>query len=342
MSTVWKQAIKDFLRTKNEKDLRTHLRKEWIDIYPEQKEEIYNFLYLARQHKLFLYLFAVDLQSHILDIPWIQALSILTHSRVSVSSDLFDEMVDNFKKQKFVSRHPTSMTDLITELKVKDRQRFMQKMLRTKQELMASARIAQSERLMEQHVQYMNELKKIFPNEFNVASLITDQEKKKAGQILAKNSKNRRIHKINETPPVSQDEQALLKVLSKQAEDYLKANKAKPSDLAFLFRSMGENQKAIEFIYQNSDEEKKDWQLLDYLFSGEQYVSLLDHCQILKKKYAQYPDALFSISYAESVAYWELGEKDVALELMKQIASMRPDFKSASEILAQWQEESFE
>ncbi len=342
MSSVWKQAIKTFLKDHDEKALRAQLRTEWIDIYPEEKTEIYNFLFHGRQHKLFLYLFAVDLQSQILEIPWIKALSILTYARVTVADDLFQEIVENFKKQKMLSRRPTTMTDLITDLKVKDRQRFLQKVLRTKQELIASARIAQSERLTEQHMHYMNELKKISPNEFNVARLITDQEKQYATKVLSKINKHRQPLKSKNPEHLSEEEKTLLATLSTQADQFINSKNVRTGDLAYFFRSMGEYNKAIDFIYQTEEEEKKDWQLLDYLFSGKQFVSLLDHCQVLKKKYAQYPDALFSISYAESVAYWELGEKQKAIDLMGQIASMRPNFKSASETLAQWKEDSFE
>ncbi len=342
MSSVWKHALKTFLENKDETELRSHLRKEWIDIYPEEKSEIYNFLYRSQQHKLFMYLFAVDLQSQIVDLPWIKTLTLLSKSKISIDEKIFDELIGNLKKQKLLSGTPTSVTELISDLKTKDRQRFLQKMLRTKQELIASARIAQSERLHEKHVFYINELKKISPNEFNVSSLITDREKERAKKILSKSSKKRARHQNQQASPVSLEEKALLEQISVQAEGFLNTKNVKPSDLAFLFRSMGEYTKAIDFIYQTEEEEKKDWQLLDYLFSGKQFVSLLDHCQKLKSKYAEYPDALFSVSYAESVAFWELGEKDKAIFLMSQIASMRPDFKSATETLAQWKEDGFE
>ena len=92
MSIIWKQAIKTFLLDQNEKDLKVVLRKEWIDIYPEEKTEIYNFLYHGNQHKLFIYLFAVDLQSQIMELPWVKALSIVVKNRVPVSDDFVNEL----------------------------------------------------------------------------------------------------------------------------------------------------------------------------------------------------------------------------------------------------------
>ena len=342
MSGVWKLAIKNFLAKNDEKELRVQLRKEWIDLYPEEKDQIYNFLFHARQHKLFIYLFAVDLQSQIVEIPWVQALSILTRNRISISEEFFKEFAYNFKKQKLIAYNPKTMTDMINDLKKKNQQAFMQKVRKMKQELIASARIAKSERLMDQYVAYMNELRQISPNEYKVSHIITDQEKQRAMRTISKLSRRREGTRSEAQRISSDEEQFVLEQISKQADELIKSKKVRPSDFAFLFRTLGDHKKAIDFVYQNTNEELKDWQLLDYLFNGKQYVSLLEHCQKLKKKYAQYPDALFSVSYAESVAYWELGEKDKALDLMGQIAAMRPDFKSASETLAQWKEESFE
>ena len=165
MSASWKQAIKEFLKHKDSTKLRMSLRKEWIDIYPEDKIEVYNFLYKSQQNKLFIYLFAVDLQSQIIELPWVKALKIVANNRTAIPDDFFTELITNFKKQKMISGRPNTVTELIKELKNKGKTHYLQQVLKNKQELLASARIAQSERLEEQHVHYMQELKRIAPSE---------------------------------------------------------------------------------------------------------------------------------------------------------------------------------
>ncbi len=342
MSKPWKPSIATFLNGGKEKDLKDALRKDWFDFYPEDKMEIFHFLHLAKQYKLFLYFFAIDLQSQITDLPWISFLQILETENINVPDTHFDEMVRNFKKQQLISNKASTKEQVIKELKTRRRFRFLQRVTKHKQELIASARIAESEQLMEQHMTYMNELKKISPSEFRLKSLISERDKRKAEQII----RSRMTRKSSSAPEDSQildkEELELINKLKEQASDFLKNKKVNPEDFAYLFRTLGDGKLAVDFIYQNKDEGKKDWQLLDYLFNGKQYVALLDHCQRLKDKYSEKPDALFSISYAESIAYWELGEKERAFDLMKQISSMRPNFKSASETLAQWREDGFE
>ncbi len=342
MSKPWKPSIATFLNGGKEKDLKDALRKDWFDFYPEDKMEIFHFLHLAKQYKLFLYFFAIDLQSQITDLPWISFLQILDTEKINIPDSHFDEMIRNFKKQQLISNKASSKEQVIKELKARRRFRFLQRVTKHKQELIASARIAESEQLMEQHMTYMNELKKISPSEFRLKSLISDRDKRKAEQIIRSRMTRKSSSLHEDSQILDKEEMELINRLKEQASGFLKNKKVNPEDFAYLFRTLGDGKLAVDFIYQNQDEGKKDWQLLDYLFNGKQYVALLDHCQTLKEKYSEKPDALFSISYAESIAYWELGEKERAFDLMKQISSMRPNFKSASETLAQWREDGFE
>ena len=343
MSVLWKDAIRKFIISGNAKELNITLRTDWIGFYPEEKQEIFRFLYLSKQYSLFLLFFSIDLKGNEEELPWLQFLQILAITRTKIPDDNFDEMRKYFIGMKLASKKAFTLAKLIEEIKTNQKNKFYQKLKVKKEELAVSAQIAKSEQLLDQHVQYMNELKKIAPLEYNVSSLISDQEKRNADRVLQRRS-NKKVkqNKVIENHRLSDEEKSLIDSIIPQANKYFKKKKAKAEDFAYLFRTLGNNNVAIDFIFKNKESDKKDWQLLDYLFSGKQYVSLLDHCALLKQKYDQYPDALFSIYYAEAIAYWELGEKIKAIEIMEQISSMRPNFKSATETLNQWKEESFE
>jgi hypothetical protein len=338
---IWKDTIQAFLNDLNEKNLKVGLRQDWFSIYPEEKEEVYRFLYFSKQHKLFVYLFAIDIQSQVSDLPWTYFLKIIEIHKLKVNSKLGIEILAALKKQRLIHLEQFDSKALITEIKKRDRQDFIHNLLKRKQELMASARIAESERLFEQQMEYMEELKKIAPKEYNVQTLISSRDKERADFIIEKRARKKRQEE-REGATISAEEKKILGLIEKQAERLVKDGKAKGSDMAYLLRSMGDFPKAIRFIDSSADDIKKNWRLLEYLLEGRQYLSLLDLCMELKSSFSQDPDAQFTISYAEAIAYWELGEKDAALDLMSQISSMRPNFKSAAEILTRWQEESVE
>jgi len=339
---AWKNTLISFLTDFNEKNLKVEVRQEWFSLYPEEKEEIYKFLYFTNQHKLFLYLFAIDVQSQAHDLPWLYFSQLIELHDLPIQTKILLEIIQALRQQRDIQLDSSDIKQIIKKIKLKDRHDYLQKVNKRKQELLASARIAESERLLEQQADYMKELKKISPKEYEMSSIISSQDKQKATAIMDKLKRKRRQSKQSSLSEFSQEELEILTQIHNQAQYLFNEGKGQANDFAFLFRSLGDYGKAIDFISKGEPTDARDWMLLDYLAEGGQHLAVLEQCQRLKQKYNQNPDSLFSIYYLESISYWELGEKEKALNLMSQISSMRPDFKSANEILAQWQEDSFE
>lgn len=339
----WKNGLILFLKKGHQKQLRVGLRERWLDIYPEEKGDIYRFLFLNRQDKLFVYLFAIDLQNRIQGLPWILFLKLIRINQLDIPRDCFDEIVFHFKKQKIIAGNVTSVSGMMEALMEEEYRDFLNQISAYEKELLTSIRIAESERLEDQKTFYINELKKIDPFHFNTSKVVGEKEKNQAERVMQKlKMKKRKMSfktgRFNE----GSEERGLIEAIKSQARSYHNRGRARAVDFAYLLRSLGESELSVDFVYNEKDSPQRDWQLLDYLFFGGQYVSALHHCEFLKRKYAHDPNALFPVYYAEAIAFWELGEKEKALDLMSQISSMRPYFKSATKILSQWKEELFE
>lgn len=323
-----------------ERPLKKFLQQHWLDLFPEDKRVIYHFLYKAQLKQTLTTLFQIDLNQQTMDVPWHLFVHMLIEEPLKVPQPILLELNNLLTHEKFIKKQGSDLGQLVSELKTKKRYTFLQNLQKKKSELLASAQIAKSEQLMDQYLVYMSELQKIVPGEYNVSNIISDQEKERAVGILQKRSKKN----ISESQDQHQTQEELLLIdtIKNQAQAHLRTKKVQPSDFAYLLRSIGETQMAIDFIKEEAPSPKNDWQYLDYLFHGRQYLSVLSHCTLLQTKYSDSPEALFSVHYIQAIALWELGEKDRAIDLMSQISTMRPGFKSATELLAQWKEESFE
>ena len=329
-------------------------------LHPEDKEDIYFFLFLDKQYKTFVDFFSEDLQAKTKDLPWILFLNILvSHPKISIPRKFFTEIVSYFQKKEKIRGNIETPSQLLTILTQKQHQSFMDEVSKRKEDLLISIQIAKSEKLEDQRIFYEKELKKIttsefntrdtndkeiVPSEFNFSISDTNNEqgsgKSQAEKILEKQKSKKTRFKTKSPAPL--EEQRLIESIHSQACSYHDQGKAEATDFAYLLRSMGETKLAIPFIYKKKDSSQKDWQLLDYLSFGDQHLYLIDHCALLKRKYAHHSDALFSVYYAEAIACWNLGEKNKAIDIMSQISSIRPNFKSAAEILSQWKEDCFE
>ena len=339
----WKNNLLEFLRTGYQKKLREGLRREWVDIYPEDKGDIYRFLFMNSQDRLFVYFFVIDLQIQVQDLPWVLFLKLIHFHKLNVPQDYFNEMTLHLKNRKIIARNEKSISDIITALVEKQNHDFLERISNYKKELLTSVQIAESERLENQKIFYMNELKNLEPSRFDINQVISEEEKNQAERIMERlKIRKRKMSFKTGNFQETKEEKELIEAIKVQACSYHDQGRGQPIDFAYLLRSIGESELAVDFVCSEKDNSKRDWQILDYLFFGNQYVSILNHCELLKAKYAHDPDALFPVYYAEAIAFWELGEKEKALNLMSQISSMRPYFKSATKILSQWKEELFD
>ncbi len=339
----WKSNLIHFLQRGHKKELKTGLRQEWVDIHPEGKEDIYHFLFLNKQDQIFIYLFSLDLQSQVHELPWILFLKIIHFHKVRIPEDCFNEIIIHLKDRKIIARDENSMAGLMTAIVEKQDRDFLDHISGYKQELITSIQIAESERLEDQKLFYMNELEKLEPSRFKVNQVVSEDERNRAEKVMERlNIKKRKTFLKAEKVHEIKQEKELIETIKVQARSYHNRGKAQAIDFAYLLRSIGESKLALDFVCGEKDNPKRDWRILDYLFFGNQHVSILDHCEFLKAKYAHDPDALFPVYYAEAIAFWELGEKEKAMNLMSQISSMRPYFKSATKILSQWKEELFD
>ena len=348
---LWKNELIEFFKKDNPETLKTNLCRLWPEIHPEDREDIYRFLFVSGQHSLFVSFFSIDLKNQKTDSSWMWFLEIINIHKIPFPEDFLEEVVQSFKMQESANEglsaeEDFSINGLIKFLKKKQRDEYSLKIQKLKEEIYESIKIAESERLEDQITHYLNELKKISPDSFESSSTLRTKEREQVQRVLkklkARKRKVKRSFKRVKYDEPKEEEKNLMKSIEHQVRLYHSQGKAKASDFAYLLRSLGETSLSVDFMHKEKDNCQKDWLLLDYLFFGDQYLSILDHCDFLKEKYANEPDALFPVFYAEALAFWELGEKERALDIMSQISQIRPSFKSASKILSQWKEELFE
>lgn len=337
MSSIWKNHLKKILLNPNELQLEEHLADCWAEIFPEDKTEIYRFLAFNGRHPTFLRLMVMDLKAQPNEAPWLLLFHLLEEQEIQISKDTIEKVRTLLSDFDLIANSADDSNSLLANLVNSRRSRFMHAVQLKKHELLTSARIAKSEGLVDQHLNYMDQLKKLFPSDYNLTNLISEQEINKAQSTLARRARK----KVSSSPQTkSVEEIDIAKKIKDQSQRYLQEGRGLATDFAYLLRSTDNFEDAIEIL--ESQGNQQDWHLLEYYYSGGQYLSTLNQCSKLKSKYQGIPDAQFSISYFEALSYWKLGEKDRALELMSQISTMRPQFKSATEILTHWKEESYE
>ena len=328
-----------FLISGKNEALLAELGPKWGKLHPDEKQDLYKLLFLSRQDRLFVRLLKQDIHSghHIAKSVWNFLLFILEQTNVRPPETTFHQW------QKVLDLDSLDLDQSLAENARKARfDEFNKEFAKRKFDLRESIKILEREGLHDQKIEVQKELALIVPGEHVNEPNVSEREKRKAVEAIQKH-KAKQFGRFSQPRQKTEDLEAkeVSEQLILQARSHMIEGKASPLDFAYMFRSFEEPHRALEFIEQLSESEQKDWQRLDYLLFGDQHIATLDHCDFLKKKYSNNPEALFAIVYSEAWAFWELGEKTRAIDLMSQIATMRPDYKSASETLNQWKHEAF-
>ncbi|MCM2281763.1 MAG: hypothetical protein NDI61_07940 [Bdellovibrionaceae bacterium] len=109
-------------------------------------------------------------------------------------------------------------------------------------------------------------------------------------------------------------------------------------DLALFLVFMEFYSEALEVLsLAKPHEPRMDWLRLELLLLARHFVTALEEANRLEVLYAGQPDCTFAVVYARARALWGLGQGHMAIDLMRSLVNVRPQYKSASSLLADWQ-----
>jgi tetratricopeptide (TPR) repeat protein len=81
-----------------------------------------------------------------------------------------------------------------------------------------------------------------------------------------------------------------------------------------------------------------DWLRAELLVHARRFVEGLEHLKHLEVRYVDDPETSFAVSYLKAQCLQELGQKDAALEILKSIVRVRPNYRSAHALIQEWTE----
>ena len=87
-------------------------------------------------------------------------------------------------------------------------------------------------------------------------------------------------------------------------------------------------------VYQN--EIKSVWLLIEVLIKNNRYLEVLSILPIIEKSLADDPETFFATTYYRAISYWNLGEKNTALEILETLIETKPNYRSSEVLIEEW------
>lgn len=218
--------------------------------------------------------------------------------------------------------------------------------LRTREEQIIERREAlkdklqfvRGQRLFEQEAEVLEEIQAIFPDEEELKADKEAYELRVAKEVIAKNASGTDLSVDLQwkMERLSGAELSAKDLIVARAKEMAKEDPFSAYDLAVSLHLMDFHAEAVEVISLAGRTPAAEWLRIELMIRARQFVTALDEAARMEVQYAGDPDATFAIVYIRARALYGLGQTAMAVELLRSLVKIRPQYKSAHSLLIDW------
>lgn len=221
-----------------------------------------------------------------------------------------------------------------TDIKFQQLQRRIQIKERHRQTLLDQIRVFHQSRNYNIEKQSIYKFIKFFPND-KLGQEMLDRYKLEDLQRFFQLYQNEKQNETKKKAPLfTPAEQSRLSEYFHQAFDQ---DASSIQSYIYFFIFIEDYVHALDLMIKCPPSRSKDWLHLDLLLLNRKYATALAYIHEELEPIYQAESSFYSAKiYYVSQCFWELGERRKALELMKNLTDVHPDYRLASSFLKEW------
>lgn len=201
-------------------------------------------------------------------------------------------------------------------------------------ELIQKFILFQSQQLVEPAKKLIKKLERSFPHDEEIKRLSHSYHEVDAQAVFDKYKFKDRgiIKKPKNDPDVEIVRQALEKNILLDIDKY----KENYEDLVILCLFIDSNECALGIIRNYQNELKTVWLLIEVLLRNHRFLEVLNILPIVENSLAHEAETFFATTYCRAICYWNLGEKNSALEVLESLIISSPNYRASEVLLEEW------
>lgn len=199
--------------------------------------------------------------------------------------------------------------------------------------------------LKDQEESVINQLIQLFPNDIEVGILKQAHLERKADDILSKFNNRKTLTKSHHHDLFEANDtqsQDVLTDLKKSLQELsLKLQAESPEqlyNLAIFTYQLELFELTIEILDLSPESHARDWLKAEALHECGRHLDLLKLIEDLEKKPSQKAEDAYGATYLKALAYYGLGQKDLAIKLMSSLTRAVPFYRSSEALLHEWKQ----
>lgn len=296
----------------------------------------FNFLFQTGEYKRASSLFAQRLKEKRW-IPWGLSLRLLSQSFSSFQKEWMLAVDKGIKKQNaqdqtWAYRKKDFELDFWTAHRNFFQNRLEEQILDYKKRLIEQIEYFQSQRLLDREEKALKKLMTMDPHNPELARQWQNFRERWAVAVLQK----KREHMLPEEKDTRDPKtDKWLKTLVDEIQNLLSQDNAALLDFSILLMTMEEWSCALELYNDKEAPWAKDMRGEIY-FRSNRFLELVEWCNKQEEIHFEDVDRLVTIQYLRAQALNALGEQGQALEILRDIQSLRPNYRSVDSLISNW------
>lgn len=274
-------------------------------------------------------------------VPWAFIIEILASQKIKIPKEKSSFFIEGVIAQDQVASILTSHSwDKIHPELVNIKLQAIEQINREKNhtfiKLMEDLEFIQAQGVLKKEGEILKKLKKIDPENPDINDKwLQFQEKWGRNIIHQKKTHLLTKHLVSSTP--SEKEKKQIEKIAKSVNKQLKKHPEKSYDMALLFSFVGYPYLAIQILKDHMKDSSSEWLYLDLLLQSNLYLDCLSFLDIMEVKYSNDPETVFALIYLRAKAYYGLGKKKKAKDILSDLLKVRPNYRLTHYLLNQWE-----
>lgn len=193
----------------------------------------------------------------------------------------------------------------------------------------------QSQRMHEQAERTIKRLVFLFPDDDELRKFKEAFIEERAREVLADKFYGEPLLEVKANS-LTDEEESLLQIWVSEATRILETHPEAAHDLALLFLFSEADEPALTLNNAAKDSPRRDWLVAELLFRLRRYVDLLEFLNMMESHYLDDPETAFGVAYLRAQALNEMGQSATAVEILRNIVQVRPNYRSANHLINEW------
>lgn len=306
----------------------------------DEKNSIYNFGIQSGHYQQTLGNF-VELFHEKSSIPWAHYIWILNRFNIIPPKDIVESFVKGIRRQKqmqqfLFSRSWEKYDPRISEYRNIEEQLLREKHSNKKQSLLEKIEFYRSQRMIEEEKRALLILIRMFPEDEQITNEYKSFQKRWAHEVIALNAETEFRERFEVSYKPTKEEQKIALSILKQAVEICKANPTQNYNFAVLFKVMQFPEYSLKILETVNESWDVVWLKVEILIDAKRFVDCLNLIHEIELRYPDNPEVTFAATYCRARALKGLGQNAPAIDLLRSIVNVRPDYRSAFSLISEW------